>query len=149
VRAREAAIEGEQIIAQSTREVNKYLPSKYLCQGYIQKTQGSPVNTFKSTSFKQPAVAVVVYNQESNDVKVKVPIVSVSSTDPKPPPKRKRRRFKAKPPRLPPAFHRPSRLMGPRATGYALGYQGSWMVEDPSKAAYERDKMKRGRMKGS
>lgn len=104
--------------------------------------------TFGATSSDQPIVALVVTGDTTHPTKTKVPIIraadlSVMST------KKKRKRFKAKPPRLRPAFFRPDSSMGPRATGYAYGYRGSWMVKDPSKVPYSRDKMKRGRLSDS
>ena len=56
---------------------------------------------------------------------------------------KKRRRFKPKPIRPRPAFWRPTPDMGAKATGYALGYEGSWATQDSLKVGYKRDTMKR------
>jgi hypothetical protein len=79
-----------------------------------------------------------------------IPVISAHKQDPQQEgsKRKKRRRFKVKPAKPKPKFWRPSTSMGPKASGYALGYEGSWMVDDPSKVSYVRDKVKVGRMAG-
>lgn len=94
-----------------------------------------------------PPIAYLVKEKDSLESgSSKVPRLRVSSPVPMPIKKKARRRLKAKreKPKVHATFWRPSTKMGPRASGYALGYIGSWMVDDPSKAPYERDRMRSG-----
>ncbi|CCM03083.1 uncharacterized protein FIBRA_05203 [Fibroporia radiculosa] len=62
------------------------------------------------------------------------------------PAKRRWRRSRSARQRPPATFWRPLQEWGPRASGYAMGYEGSWAVshDDPQRYKYQRDTMRKG-----
>ncbi|PVF97234.1 hypothetical protein CPB86DRAFT_874259 [Serendipita vermifera] len=118
-------------------------------------TQNKPqeLDHFATTFSERPKIAILTWKDGSKpqkEFKSKVPVIPAQKQDhsqgtSKP---KKRKRFKTKPERPKAKFWRPSTSMGPKASGYALGYEGSWMVDDPSKVGYVRDKGKVGRIAG-
>lgn len=60
--------------------------------------------------------------------------------------KKRRKASHPTPPRPPAMFWRPLRGWGPKVTGYAMGYEGSWAVfeDDPQRYHYQRDTMRKG-----
>ncbi|KAG8754822.1 hypothetical protein FRC14_004625 [Serendipita sp. 396] len=128
-RAREAAVD--------LSTLGTSLPSR--------KLKNAPVDCLITSSRSRPPVAVVSPDLIEASNYAGPPVIQVHAQGVAKKQKRRRIRVKKKLPRPPAAFWRPSTHMGPRATGYALGYAGSWMVDDPSKARYQRDCMKKGR----
>lgn len=98
----------------------------------------SEIEQVKASNYSSSPVVLLSQTSIDTDLYKGPPVIRIL----KPQGRKKRKRNKPKPPRPPPSFWRPSTSMGPRASGYAYGYQGSWMVDDPSQATYKRDKMK-------
>ncbi|KAG8792161.1 hypothetical protein FRC17_008640 [Serendipita sp. 399] len=111
------------------------------------KFKNARIDSFITASRSRPTVAFITPDSIEASNYAGPPIIQVQHQEDAEgkKKKKKRRRVKGKLPRPPAAFWRPSTHMGPRATGYALGYVGSWMVDDPSRARYQRDRMKKGR----
>lgn len=141
-RAKDIAISGQTVIHGSS-----------FSQSYRHLRKGQ-CDRMTTQSSLRPAVAVLVSvpnerEKEGQLLHIVAKLEKKEGVDPSKK-KAKRKRFKAKTrqPRPRPSFWRPSTSMGPKASGYAMGYQGSWMVDDPSSTTYVRDRMKSGRLVG-
>lgn len=139
-RAKDIAISGQTVVHGSSFSQS----SRYLRKGQCDR--------MTTQSSLRPAVAVLVSVPNEREREEQLPhiIAKLEKTEGVESAKRKakRKRFKVKTqrPRPRPSFWRPSTIMGSKASGYALGYQGSWMVNDPASATYVRDRMRSGRL---